>query len=213
MSIKKAKVGFVALVFAASSLVAFNSATSANAAATGQWCKGVKIAAFPGGPQGGVFANNVYNGYRQAQRDLGPTVKYYFSDWDPAKMVTQWKEAIATKPNGIAMYGFMGPEAAKPLVEESFKKGIIVTTLNTSLTDLQAQYSTQGFGYVGAVNYKAGVDLASEMVKRGKLAAGDEAFVWGLKGQGGDRGQRTVGVIDGTCIRRSNICWNHGKEP
>ena len=197
MSIKKAKVGFVALVFAASSLVAFNSATSANAAATGQWCKGVKIAAFPGGPQGGVFANNVYNGYRQAQRDLGPTVKYYFSDWDPAKMVTQWKEAIATKPNGIAMYGFMGPEAAKPLVEESFKKGIIVTTLNTSLTDLQAQYSTQGFGYVGAVNYKAGVDLASEMVKRGKLSAGDSAFVWGLKGQGGDRGQRTVGVIDG----------------
>ena len=197
MSIKKAKVGFVALVFAASSLVAFNSATSANAAATGQWCKGVKIAAFPGGPQGGVFANNVYNGYRQAQRDLGPTVKYYFSDWDPAKMVTQWKEAIATKPNGIAMYGFMGPEAAKPLVDESFKKGIIVTTLNTSLVDLQAQYSTQGFGYVGAVNYKAGVDLATEMAKRGKLAAGDEAFVWGLKGQGGDRGQRTVGVIEG----------------
>jgi len=197
MSIKKAKVGFVALVFAASSLVAFNSATSANAAATGQWCKGVKIAAFPGGPQGGVFANNVYNGYRQAQRDLGPTVKYYFSDWDPAKMVTQWKEAIATKPNGIAMYGFMGPEAAKPLVDESFKKGIIVTTLNTSLVDLQAQYSTQGFGYVGAVNYKAGVDLATEMAKRGKLAAGDEAFVWGLKGQGGDRGKRTVGVIEG----------------
>jgi simple sugar transport system substrate-binding protein len=197
MSIKKAKVSFVALVVAASSFVAFNGATSANAAATNKWCKGVKIAAFPGGPQGGVFANNVYNGYRQAEKDLGASVKYYFSDWDPAKMVTQWKEAIATKPNGIAMYGFMGPEAAKPLVDESFKKGIIVTTLNTSLTDLQAQYSTKGFGYVGAVNYKAGVDLATEMVKRGKLAAGDSAFVWGLKGQGGDRGQRTVGVIDG----------------
>jgi simple sugar transport system substrate-binding protein len=197
MSIKKAKVGFAALVIAASSFVAITSATTANAAATTQWCKGVKIAAFPGGPQGGVFANNVYNGYRQAEKDLGPTVKYYFSDWDPAKMVTQWKEAIATKPNGIAMYGFMGPEAAKPLVEDSFKKGIIVTTLNTSLVDLQAQYSTKGFGYVGAVNYKAGVDLALEMVKRGKLAAGDSAFVWGLKGQGGDRGQRTVGVIEG----------------
>jgi simple sugar transport system substrate-binding protein len=69
--------------------------------------------------------------------------------------------------------------------------------LNTSLVDLQAQYSTKGFGYVGAVNYKAGVDLALEMVKRGKLVAGDSAFVWGLKGQGGDRGQRTVGVIEG----------------
>jgi len=29
-----------------------------------KWCSGVKIAAFPGGPQGGVFANNVYNGFR-----------------------------------------------------------------------------------------------------------------------------------------------------
>ena len=33
---------------------------------TAKWCAGVKIAAFPGGPQGGVFANNVYNGYDQA---------------------------------------------------------------------------------------------------------------------------------------------------
>ena len=196
MSIKKAKVGFAALVIAASSFVAITSATTANAAATSQWCKGVKIAAFPGGPQGGVFANNVYNGFRQAEKDLGPTVKYYFSDWLPEKMLTQWKEAIATKPNGIAIYGF-GGEASNPLVEDSIKKGIIVTTLNTSLLDMQAKYSTKGFGYVGAVNYKAGVDLALEMVKRGKLAAGDSAFVWGLKGQGGDRGQRTVGVIDG----------------
>jgi len=197
MSIKKAKVSFVALIVAASSFIAINSATTANAAATSQWCKGVKIAAFPGGPQGGVFANNVYNGFKQAEKDLGPTVKYYFSDWDPAKMMTQWKEAIATKPNGIAIYGFGGPEASKPLADDSFKKGIIVTTLNTSLVDLQATYSTKGFGYVGAVNYKAGVDLATEMVKRGKLVAGDSVFVWGLKGQGGDRGQRTVGVIDG----------------
>jgi simple sugar transport system substrate-binding protein len=197
MSIKKAKVGFAALVIAASSFVAITSATTANAAATSQWCKGVKIAAFPGGPQGGVFANNVYNGFKQAEKDLGPTVKYYFSDWDPAKMMTQWKEAIATKPNGIAIYGFGGPEASKPLADESFKKGIIVTTLNTSLVDLQGTYATKGFGYVGAVNYKAGVDLALEMVKRGKLSAGDSVFVWGLKGQGGDRGQRTVGVIEG----------------
>jgi len=197
MSIKKAKVSFVALIVAASSFIAINSATTANAAATSQWCKGVKIAAFPGGPQGGVFANNVYNGFKQAEKDLGPTVKYYFSDWDPAKMMTQWKEAIATKPNGIAIYGFGGPEASKPLADESIAKGIIVTTLNTSLVDLQATYSTKGFGYVGAVNYKAGVDLATEMVKRGKLVAGDSVFVWGLKGQGGDRGQRTVGVIDG----------------
>ncbi len=54
-----------------------------------KWCSGVKIAAFPGGPQGGVFANNVYNGYRQAELDLGPTVTYYFPNWDPNMMLTQ----------------------------------------------------------------------------------------------------------------------------
>jgi len=70
MSIKKVKVSFAALVVACASVVAISSATTANAAPTGQWCKGVKIAAFPGGPQGGVFANNVYNGYRQAEKDL-----------------------------------------------------------------------------------------------------------------------------------------------
>ena len=68
---------------------------------TAKWCDGVKIAAFPGGPQGGVFANNVYNGYRQAELDLGPKVTYYFSNWDPSMMITQLQQAIATKVDGI----------------------------------------------------------------------------------------------------------------
>lgn len=163
MSIKKAKVGFVALVVAASSFVAITSATTANAAATSQWCKGVKIAAFPGGPQGGVFANNVYNGYVQAAKDLGPTVKYYFSDWDSAKLVTQMKEAVATKPDGMAIYGFGGPEATTPIVDDAFKKGIVVTSLNSELTALQSKYAARGFGYVGAELYKAGNDLAKKL--------------------------------------------------
>ena len=45
-------------------LLVCGAATSAYATdPTAKWCQGVKIAAFPGGPQGGVFANNVYNGY------------------------------------------------------------------------------------------------------------------------------------------------------
>jgi simple sugar transport system substrate-binding protein len=161
-----------------------------------KWCEGVKIAAFPGGPQGGVFANNVYNGFRQAELDLGPTVTYYFSDWDPNKMLTQIKQAIATKVDGIATYGFGGDDATDPLVDQAYAKGIIFTSLNTSLPKAQAKYSSQGFGYVGAPNYKAGYALGEEAAKRAGLKSGDGAFVWGLKGQGGDRGQRTVGVID-----------------
>ena len=44
------------------------------AADAANWCSNVRIAFFPGGPQGGVFANNVYNGAKAAQADLGPKV-------------------------------------------------------------------------------------------------------------------------------------------
>ena len=163
---------------------------------TEKWCSDVKIAAFPGGPQGGVFANNVYNGFRQAELDLGPKVNYYFSNWDPNLMLTQIKQAIATKVDGIATYGFGGDDATDPLVKQAFAQGTIFTTLNTSLPVAQAEYASQGLGYVGAPNYKAGLALGEEAAKRADLKSGDKVFVWGLKGQGGDRGQRTVGVID-----------------
>jgi len=161
-----------------------------------KWCSGVKIAAFPGGPQGGVFANNVYNGYRQAELDLGPTVTYYFSDWDPHKMLDQLQQAIATKVDGIAFMGHPGDDATDPLIDKAYAAGIIFTTANTALPTGEAKYSSQGLGYVGAPNHAAGYALGAEAAKRAGIKAGDEAFVWGLKGQGGDRGSRTVGVIE-----------------
>ena len=81
------------------------------AADAANWCSNLRIVFFPGGPQGGVFANNVYNGAKQAQADLGPKVDYVFSDWDPQKMIQQFKEVAATKPDGIAVMGHPGDEA------------------------------------------------------------------------------------------------------
>jgi simple sugar transport system substrate-binding protein len=162
--------------------------------ATG-WCSGVKIAAFPGGPQGGVFANNVYNGFKQAEADLGPDVTYYFSDWDAAKLVSQGKEALATDVDGIATYGFGGEDAMGQLADEAFEKGIIFTTLNTELPDTFATYQADGSGFVGAINYNAGYDLGTKTVEVAGLAEGDEALVWGLVSLPG-RGDRTQGVID-----------------
>ena len=161
-----------------------------------KWCSGVKLAAFPGGPQGGVFANNVYNGYRQAELDLGPAVTYYFSNWDPNLMITQLQQAIATKVDGIAFMGHPGDAASDPLIDKAFSAGIIFTTANTELPLAQAKYGPEGMGYVGAPNHEAGLALGAEAAKRAGLKSGDEAFVWGLKGQGGSRGQRTVGVIE-----------------
>ena len=197
MKARRIKAGVTALALAASVGLA-TVGTAASSSAAGGWCTGVKIAAFPGGPQGGVFAINVYNGQVQAAKDLGATVKYYWSNWDPSVMTTQLKEAVASKPNGIAgIVGLVGDASAGPIIADAFKKGIIVANANSGLPIVTPKYAAAGMGYVGATNYKAGVDLANEAISRGKLAKGGTSFVWGLKGAAGDRAQRTVGAVDG----------------
>lgn len=160
-----------------------------------KWCKDVDITFFPGGPAGGVFANNVYNGAQQAEADLGPNVTYVFSDWDPQKMIQQFQEAVATSPDGIAVMGHPGDDAFSPLIDDAASKGIIVTSQNTELPTSFGKYQGNGFGYVGAVNYTAGYNLGKEAVKRFGLQSGDRAMVWGLLSQP-SRGERTQGVID-----------------
>ena len=162
---------------------------------TQDWCKEVKIVFFPGGPAGGVFANNVYNGAMQAALDTGADVDYVFSDWDPQKMIQQFKEAAATRPDGIAIMGHPGEDAFEPLVQDAEANGIVVTSMNTSLPRIQDAYAANGFGYVGQDLYGSGYALGKEAVKRFGLAEGDSAMVWGLLSQPG-RGQRTQGVID-----------------
>jgi simple sugar transport system substrate-binding protein len=162
---------------------------------TAKWASKVRIVFFPGGPQGGVFAVNVYNGAKQAEMDLGCKVDYVWSDWDPQKMIQQFREAMATRPDGIAVMGHPGDEAFGPLIDEAVAKGIIVTSQNTTLDTSEAKYASKGFGYVGAELYAAGHDLGKEAVKRFALKKGDRAMVWGLLEQP-TRGLRTKGVID-----------------
>jgi simple sugar transport system substrate-binding protein len=160
-----------------------------------KWCSNVHIVFFPGGPAGGVFAVNVYNGALQAQADLGAKVDYVWSDWDPQKMTQQFSEVAATKPDGIAVMGHPGDASFDSLIDTAESNGIIVTSQNTELPLAQAKYTANGFGYVGAKNYAAGFALGAEAVKRFGLASGDRAMVWGLLSQP-SRGERTKGVID-----------------
>src|SRR5512136_2109933 len=164
-------------------------------AAGSNWCSNVKIVFFPGGPEGGPFAVNVYNGAVQAAHDTGAQVNYIWSGWDPQKMIQQFGEAAATKPDGIAVMGHPGDEAFDKLIDDAESKGILVTSQNTELPKAQAKYLANGFGYVGAVNYDAGHALGVEAVKRFGLKSGDRAMVWGLLSQP-TRGERTKGVID-----------------
>ena len=161
----------------------------------GKWCSDYHFVFFPGGPAGGVFAVNVYNGAVQATADLGPKVDYVFSDWDPQKMIQQFQEAVATRPDGIAVMGHPGDDAFDPLIQQAESQGIIVTSQNTTLPKAETQYAADGFGYVGQDLYGSGYKLADEAVKRFNLKSGDRAMVWGLLSQP-SRGQRTQGAVD-----------------
>ncbi len=182
-------------------LSACNTAASPSAsagaagAATGQFCSGVNLVFFPGGTAGGGFETVVYNGAKAAEAAFGPKVTYQWSDWDPNKMITQFQQAMATKPDGIAVMGHPGDAAFDPLIKQAEDQGILVTVMNTELQKAQATYATKGLGYVGAVLHDAGAALANEAIARGGLKSGDRAFVWGLKSQAG-RGERTQGIID-----------------
>ena len=163
--------------------------------AAGKHFAGIRIVFFPGGSEGGPFASVVYRGAKAAEEDLGCTVDYVWSGWLPDKMVAQFKDAIARKPDGIAVMGHPGVAAYAPLVDEAVSKGIIVTSQNTTLPAIEDKYKAQGFGYVGQELYPSGVMLAKGAAQRAGLKEGDRAMVWGLLGQE-TRGLRTKGCID-----------------
>jgi simple sugar transport system substrate-binding protein len=172
------------------------TATGGGAPAAGtNWCSGTKIVFFPGGAPGGGFETVVYNGALAAAADTGADVQYLWSNWDPATMISQFQQAVATKPDGIAIMGHPGDTAFDPLIDDAESQGIIVTSMNTQLPQAQAQYAPNGFGYAGAILYNAGYSLGQEAVKRSGVKAGDKAFLWGLLSQAG-RGERTKGVKD-----------------
>lgn len=157
----------------------------------------VVIYFFPGGSPGGTFATVVYNGAVHAAEILGDRVEmhYLWSNWSPQNMVTQLEQAIAANPDGIAIMGHPGDEAYKPFVEEAEAKGIIVTSQNATLPELQSEFASKGFGYVGQGLYSSGWTLGMGVLSRAGLKEGDRALVWGLRSQP-TRGQRTQGAID-----------------
>ena len=192
---KKSGILFGLLVIVSMLVTPFGVSAQGSDGPKDKWCDGVKIVFFPGGPAGGVFAVNVYNGAVQAAADLGADVEYVWSDWNTQTMIEQFSTAMAMSPDGIAIMGHPGEDAFEPLVQEAEAKGIIVTSQNTALPRIEAAYKGNGFGYVGQELYATGYSLGAEAFKRSGLAAGDRAMVWGLLSQP-TRGLRSQGVID-----------------
>jgi simple sugar transport system substrate-binding protein len=171
----------------------FNSSST-----EGKLCSGVKIDFFGGGNPQDTFAKVVYAGALQAQKDLGPNVNYIWSNWDSDMMASQFKDAVASLPDAIAMMGHPGAAVLGPLIDEAERKNIIVTMQNVDIPDVRAEYASRGFGYVGQNLYNSGLLVAGGLVRKYQLAAGSEAIVFGVdKATDPSRYERTRGCIDG----------------
>ena len=157
---------------------------------------GLKIWLDVGGPEGGPYAQLLYNGAKAAANDLGCDLTLYFSDWNQETMIANFKKALAAKPDGIAINGYPGDGAFMPLVDEAYSNGIAITSLDTALSKTAAKYQSRGFGYAGVELYAAGRMLGEEAARRFNLGQDNKAMVWGLKGAG-ERGQESVGIIEG----------------
>ena len=183
------RVGLTGLITATGLLAA---ATAANAQALrDQWCSDVHIRFFVGGAEGDAFGTIVYNGAKQAEADLGPTVDYIFSGWDVERMTQQLREAVAAEPDGIAMMGHPGDPAIMPLAEEAFNAGIKMMYQNVPVNDVVARF---GGGYVGAQQAEQGHALGVEAIRRFGLAAGDTAIMIGPF-DNENRGARERGTV------------------
>lgn len=141
-----------------------------------KWCKDVKLRVFVGGAEGDSFGSIVYNGAKQAQADTGAQVEFIFSGWNTEKMVQQLREAVASKPNGIAMMGHPGDDSIMPLAEQAAKSGIKMMYQNVPVPKVVAAH---GGGYVGAQQEAQGRVLGLEAVRLGGLKAGDRAIMIG----------------------------------
>jgi len=132
-----------------------------------------------GGTQGDGTTLGRTNGARAAAEALGIELHEQYSSWDQQTMINQFKEALAAEPDGIVIMGHPGEDAFTALVDQAIEEGIIVTSGNNSLPNLEAKYQSVGFGYAGADLYQGGYLTGEAMVAAG-LQAGDTALVYDI---------------------------------
>lgn len=149
-----------------------------------------------GGPPGGASTLPRQLGAEAAAKAFGVKMMSQFSDWQPQMMVQQFRQAVAASPDCVEIMGHPGNAAFAPLVSKAEKQGIVVTAGNVPLPKLEAQYRSNGFGYVGTYLFEGGEITAKAMVKAGDLKTGDEALVYGVFAEG-IRGQSAKGVVAG----------------
>jgi simple sugar transport system substrate-binding protein len=146
-----------------------------------------------GGTEGDPSTLARTNGAREAADLMGVTLIEQYSGWQPEVMISQFKEALAANPDGVVIMGHPGEGAFEALVDDAFSRGIIVTSGNNPLPNLEKKYQPLGFGYAGAELYAGGYLTGTAMLRAG-LESGDKALVYGLFSQEG-RSQSPLGIV------------------
>jgi len=99
-----------------------------------------------GGTQGDGTTLARTNGARAAAEALGIELHEQYSSWDAVTMINQFTEAMAADPDGIVIMGHPGEDAFAPLVAEAIGRGIIVTSGNNPLPNLEAPPNLRAIG-------------------------------------------------------------------
>ena len=184
----------IAKIFLATAAVSalLGGAASADA---GKWCAGKKLVVFSGGPSGGTFNAIIDKGALQAAQDTGADVKLIYSDWNFEQMVTQLRDMIGQKPDGIAMMGHPGDQAIMPLAQQAEAAGVKMMYMNVDVPTVRARF---GSGFVGASLYEQGKALAVETLRLAgdKLKSGDHAIVMS-RWESENRAKRELGLVNG----------------
>jgi simple sugar transport system substrate-binding protein len=174
--------------------VAAAAVTAAAPASADPIGKGLVMYMQMGGNAGDGTTLARQTGAKEAAEALGVTLKPQFAGWLPETMIAQYKEALAAKPDCIEIMGHPGSTAFHDLVKQAVDEGIVVTSGNAPLTDLQNEFGPKGFGYAGVDLYQGGALTAKAMLAQG-LKAGDQAAVWGIFSQA-ERGISEKGLAD-----------------
>jgi simple sugar transport system substrate-binding protein len=147
-----------------------------------------------GGTAGDASTLARTNGAEAAAKAFGVKLVEQYSGWDPQKMIDQFKEAVAAKPDGIVIMGHPGEDAFGPLVDDAESQGIIITSGNNPLPNIAAKYQTKGFGYAGANLHDGGFLTGTAMIAAG-LKKGDTAVVYDIWHNAG-RSVSSQGIVD-----------------
>ncbi len=139
-----------------------------------------------GGNQGDPSTLARTNGAKAAAEALNIKLIEQYSGWDPQKMIEQFKEAMAASPDGIVIMGHPGEGAFETLVDEAVGMGIVVTSGNNPLPNIESKHQTAGFGYAGADLYQGGYLTGKSMVAAG-LKPGEKALVYDIWHEEGRR--------------------------